>query len=73
MSHNDSNQGPRACAAGMRGSGTLREGHIKPSVLDKIMCECDSSPSCDSNVRSDDYRRAVAEKLESHADYFHKH
>jgi len=42
---------------------------MKPSVLDKIMCDSDSSLSCDSNVRSADYRRAVTEKLESHADF----
>lgn len=58
------------CAAGMRGSGTRCEGHVKPSVLDKFMCDCNSSPSCDSNVM---ITEAVTEKLESHADYFRKH
>ncbi len=59
------------CEAGMRRSGTWREGHVKHSVLDKIMC--DSQPSYDSIVRSDDYRRAVTETLESHGDYFCKY
>lgn len=59
------------CDAGMRRSGTWREGQVKPSVLDKIMC--DSRLSCDSIVRSDDYRIAVTETLESHADYFCKY
>ncbi len=44
---------------------------MKHSVLDKIMC--DYQPSYDSIVRSDDYRRAVTETLESHGDYFCKY